>query len=175
VAVNQDVAAEPGRPEPPQRAGERETLAGFLDFHRATFAWKVAGLDAEQLRRRSAEPSSMSLLGLVRHLADVERSWWRTRVDGQDAPPVTYSPDNPDGDFDDVDDADPHEALAWLAREQDEARRVLAAHDLDEVFEHPRQGTTSVRWVLVHLVEEYARHNGHADLLRERIDGATGE
>ncbi|WP_245885222.1 DinB family protein [Kineococcus rhizosphaerae] len=165
----------PPRAEAPYVADERATLAGFLDYHRTTFAQKVAGLSTEQLRRRSVEPSSMSLLGMVRHLADVERGWWQAGVAGEDVAPRYYDDTNPDGDFDDVDDADPAVDLAELATQQDLARAVLAAHSLDDTFEHRRQGTTSVRWVLVHLVEEYARHNGHADLLRERIDGATGE
>jgi hypothetical protein len=142
---------------------------------RVTFARKLEGLTPEQLRRRSVEPSSLSLLGLARHLAEVERSWWRARVAGEDAPPLTYSDDDPDGDFDGVDDADPAADLAWLAQEQAHARRVLAGRALDDTWEHPSRGTVSVRWVLTHLLEEYARHNGHADLLRERIDGATGE
>lgn len=167
--------AAPERHEAPYVGDERSTLEGFLEYHRATFARKVEGLDAGQLRRRSVEPSSMSLLGLVRHLADVERGWWQAGVAGEDVSPRYWSPADPDGEFDHVDDADPARDLAELATQQDLARAVLAAHDLDDTFEHRRQGTTSVRWVLAHLVEEYARHNGHADLLRERVDGATGE
>ncbi|NYD24377.1 DinB family protein [Kineococcus aurantiacus] len=165
----------PPRDEPPLVAGERETLAGFLDYQRLTFARKVEGLSAQQLRLRSVEPSSMSLLGLARHLADVERLWWRAGVAGEDVGPRYWSAQDPDGEFDRVDEADPAADLAELATQQDLARAVLAAHSLDDTFEHHRQGTTSVRWVLAHLLEEYARHNGHADLLRERIDGATGE
>ncbi|NAZ74764.1 DUF664 domain-containing protein [Kineococcus sp. T13] len=165
----------PERVEPAGTADERALLAAYLDHHRATFARKVAGLSAEQLRRRAVEPSSLSLLGLARHLAEVERSWWRRRVDGQDVAPLTYDEGNPDGDFDDVGSADAAADLAWLAQEQHLAREVLARHSLDDVFEHAGQGTLSVRWVLVHLVEEYARHNGHADLLRERVDGEVGE
>ena len=169
------VPGAPLRHEAPYRADERSTLEGVLDYHRATFARKVAGLDAVQLRVRSVEPSSMSLLGLARHLADVERGWWRGGVAGEDTTPAYYSDVDPDGDFDDVEDADPVVDLAYLADQQERARAVLAAHSLDDTFEHHRQGTTSVRWVLVHLIEEYARHNGHADLLRERVDGVTGE
>ena len=167
--------AAPERREPPEVGDERATVEAFLEYHRVTFARKLEGLTPEQLRRRSVEPSSMSLLGLARHLADVERGWWRAGVAGEDAPPVTYSEANPDGDFDDVDTADPAADLARLAEEQDRARRVLAGRSLDDTWEDPRRGTLSVRWVLTHLLEEYARHNGHADLLRERIDGATGE
>ncbi|WP_432514000.1 DinB family protein [Kineococcus sp. SYSU DK001] len=168
------VPAAPQRHEAPHVGDERSTLEGFLEYHRTTFARKVEGLGTEQLRRRSVEPSSMSLLGLVRHLADVERVWWQAGVAGEDVRARYWSDADPDGEFDRVEEADPVHDLAELATQQDLARAVLAAHDLDDTFEH-RQGTTSVRWVLAHLVEEYARHNGHADLLRERIDGATGE
>jgi hypothetical protein len=165
----------PERLEPAYVADERATVEGFLDYHRVTFAQKLQGLTADQLRRRSVEPSSLSLLGLARHLAEVERGWWREGIAGEDAPARTYSPDNPDGDFDDVETADAAADLAWLAQEQAHARRILAEHSLDDTWEHSWRGTLTVRWVLTHLVEEYARHNGHADLLRERIDGATGE
>ncbi|WP_183390327.1 DinB family protein [Kineococcus radiotolerans] len=175
MAVSATVPPAPERREPPEVGDERATVEGFLEYHRVTFARKLEGLTPEQLRRRSVEPSSMSLLGLARHLAEVERGWWREGVAGEDAPARTYSPDNPDGDFDDVETADAAADLDRLAQEQAHARRVLAARSLDDTWQHPRRGTLSVRWVLTHLLEEYARHNGHADLLRERIDGATGE
>ncbi|WP_380161626.1 DinB family protein [Kineococcus sp. R86509] len=165
----------PERVEPPEIGDERATLEGFLEYHRTTFARKLEGLTAEQLRRCAVEPSSLSLLGLARHLAEVERSWWRSRVAGEDLSPMTYSDDNPDGDFDDVDSADPEADLAWLVEEQDHARRILAERSLEDVWEHPGRADKTVRWVLTHVLEEYARHNGHADLLRERIDGAVGE
>lgn len=175
MAVTWTAPAAPQRAEPPYLGDERAVLEGFLEYHRVTFARKLEGLTAEQLRRRRVEPSSMSLLGLARHLGDVERGWWRGGVAGEVTAPAYYSGTNPDGDFDDVDDADPAADLAYLVQQQELARAVLAAHSLEDTFEHRRQGTTSVRWVLAHLVEEYARHNGHADLLRERLDGATGE
>jgi uncharacterized damage-inducible protein DinB len=164
------------RPEPPLTGDERATLNGFLDFHRATVEWKCSRLTAEQLARRSTPPSTMSLLGLVRHLADVERSW-SDRVAGVQRDPFFYTAERPNDDFDGA-EADPaavEQAFATWRAEVDNARRVTAATELDATFEHPRNGTTSLRWVLAHMVEEYARHNGHADLLREAIDGATGE
>jgi len=167
----------PHRDDPAQTLDERGTLNAFLEFHRLTFSRKLEGLTLEQLRIRAA-PSTMSLLGLVRHLADVERGWWRGGVAGETVWPNYYSPEDPDGDFDNVDDVDTEDAvsaLADLAEQQERARAIVAAHSLEDTFEHRRQGTTSVRWTLVHLVEEYARHNGHADLLRERIDGSVGE
>src|SRR6266508_4281435 len=118
---------------------------------RATLELKCSGLDAADLARRSVEPSTLSLLGLVRHMAEVERIWFRQRMAGQDAPRHFYSKTDPDGDF------------------------VAAAPDLDVVGNDPWRGPVSLREVLVHMVEEYARHNGHADLLRERIDGRVGQ
>lgn len=165
------------RVDPPRAGGERETLEAFLDYHRDTLMMKCAGLDDEQLRTRSVPPSSMSLLGLVRHLTDVERGWFRRVLAGEDAPPLYYDKGNPDGDFDGVDDAD---AAADLARYQQEVaacRDIAAAYEIDALSQgrHHRGHTFSLRWIYTHMLEEYARHNGHADLLRERIDGATGE
>jgi uncharacterized damage-inducible protein DinB len=165
------------RIDPDPRADERTMLRAFLDFHRETLALKCDGLTPEQLRSRSVPPSSMSLLGLVRHIADVERSWFRRGLAGEDAPPRFYSDDNIDGDFDDVDGADVAEAFAAWREEIDHARRIEASFtSLDDAPHNARIGKSiSVRWVMVHMIEEYCRHNGHADLLRERLDGAAGE
>ena len=168
------------RAEPPTTGSELATLTGFLGWHRATLELKCSGLDAEAMVRRSVEPSSLSLLGLVRHLADVERSWFRRLLAGQDAPPLFYSPEDPDGDFD---GARPEPALvaeAWQAWREEVTfaeHFVAAAPSLDMVGarEDKSHGPISLRWVLTHMIEEYCRHNGHADLLRERIDGAVGE
>jgi uncharacterized damage-inducible protein DinB len=154
---------------------ERAALEGWLDYHRDTLLTKCAGLDAEQLRRRSVPPSNLSLIGLVRHMAEVERSWFRRRIAGADLPDIFCTPDNIDGDFDDVDDADPAEALETYAAELALAREVAARHALDDSFTSRRGQRLDVRWVYLHMIEEYARHNGHADLLRECIDGVTGE
>jgi len=163
------------RPDPPYVGDEREMLEGWLDWHRQTLLTKCAGLDADQLRRRSVEPSSMSLLGLVRHMAEVERSWFRRRVAGEDVPFLYSDEDNPDGEFDDVEGADAQADLATYEDEVRQARAAVAGRSLDETFFHThREVDISVRWVFVHMVEEYARHNGHADLLRERVDGAVG-
>ena len=166
------------RIDPGSTADERTTLRGFLDYHRQTLLWKCDGLSAEQLRLRSVPPSTMSLLGLVRHLADVERSWFRRALANEDAPPIFYSrPDNLDGDFDDVDDASVDEAFARWNEEVEASRRIEASFaSLEETVHQPQHDADlSVRWVMVHLIEEYSRHNGHADFLREQIDGATGE
>ncbi len=169
------------RVDPPWAGPERESLIGWLDYHRETLAMKCAGLTAAQLCERSAPPSTMSLIGLVRHMAEVERSWFQRFVDGKDpseAPPIYYSdPDNPDGDFDDVDPATVDDDVATWRAECAAADEVIARVDLDETrpTDRPEADEISVRWVMVHMVEEYARHNGHADLLRERIDGQTGD
>lgn len=165
------------RPEPPNTAGEREMLEVWLDYERATLLTKCAGLSADQLKLRTTDPSSMSLLGLVRHMAEVERSWFRRRVDHQDDLEFIYcGPGNWDGEFDDIDTADAEADFVTYGREVEDARRVAAGHALDETFFHARDKVEmNVRWVYVHMIEEYARHNGHADLLRERIDGATGD
>lgn len=153
---------------------ERSTLVEYLRKYRLTLEMKCADLDAEQLARRSVPPSTMSLLGLIRHLAEVERSWFRREMAGQEAPKLYCSEEDPDGDWNGavadelvVDDA-------WKTwREQvDFSDRFVA-----EASALATAGTSGVqlREVLVHMIEEYARHCGHADLLRERIDGRVGQ
>jgi uncharacterized damage-inducible protein DinB len=152
--------------------GELATLADFLANYRMTLRMKCEGLDAEQLARRSAPPSTMSLLGLVRHLAEAERDWRRWISDGDPLPKLYGARD---ADFDGA-VAEPGEieaAYEALAREQAATDAALAAHpDLGERL--GRDGI-AVREMLVHRIEEYARHCGHADLLRERIDGRVGQ
>ncbi|MFF8380751.1 DinB family protein [Streptomyces sp. NPDC015661] len=169
--------AGPGRFAGPATGDELPMLAGFLADQRATLVLKCAGLE-EQLATRSVEPSTLSLLGLVRHLADVERHWFREILAGQkDARPLFSSPASPDGDFDEAAPGPAAVAEAWEAWRAavDFADRFTAeAPDLDVQGEDGWRGTVSLRWVLIHMIEEYARHNGHADLIRERIDGARG-
>jgi uncharacterized damage-inducible protein DinB len=151
-------------------------LDGWLDYHRQTLLMKCAGLTEEQLRLRAVEPSNLSLLGLVRHMAEVERSWFRRRFAGEHVGPIYCSDTNPDGDFDDVDTADAEADLATLRHEIQLSRAAASGRSLDDQFYNPRGGVElALRWIYVHMIEEYARHNGHADLLRERIDGATGD
>jgi hypothetical protein len=165
------------RASPPSVAGERESLDGWLDFHRSTLLIKCQGLTGEQLTRRAVPPSALSLLGLVRHMAEVERAWFRLRFAGEAGLDYLYCSDEfPDGDFDLAEAAGAEADLATWARECELARAAAAARSLDETFVHSRLGTTiDLRWVYVHLIEEYARHNGHADILREQIDGTTGD
>ena len=166
------------RREPETTGDERATLTGFLDYERGTLEWKCAGLTPEQLARRATPPSTLSLLGIVRHLADVERSWFRRRLAGEAVPPIFFTETEPDLDFDGA-VADPEvvaTAFSAWRREVARARDITSAVKLGDTFVHPGTGETlSVRWVLAHMIEEYARHNGHADLLREAVDGQTGE
>jgi uncharacterized damage-inducible protein DinB len=162
----------------PTLGDERATLVEYLRCQRLTLELKCSGLGAADLARRSVEPSTLSLLGLVRHMAEVERRWFRQRMARQDAPPHFRSDTDPDGDFDGA-VPDP-EVVAdawdvWRAEVAFTNQFVAAAPDLDVTGNDPWQGPVSLREVLVHMVEEYARHNGHADLLRERIDGAVGQ
>jgi uncharacterized damage-inducible protein DinB len=166
------------RTDPPGQADERATLVAFLRWQRDTLELKCADLDAAELARRSVDFSTLSLLGLVRHMADVERGWFRRRLAGQDAPPHFYSDTDPDGAFNGA--APEPELVAeawdtWRAEVAFAERFVAEAPNLDVTGNDPWRGPLSLRWVLVHMVEEYARHNGHADLLRQRIDGRVGQ
>jgi len=151
--------------------GERATLVGFLRDQRLTLELKCADLDAAGMARRSVPPSNLSLLGLVRHMAEVERSWFRRRLAGLDAPPLHGGGD---ADFDGAVPDPEVVAEAWRTWRDEVAfaeRFVEEAPDLDLVG---KEGHV-LREILVHMIEEYARHNGHADLLRERIDGRVGQ
>ena len=157
---------------PPLLGGERETVRAFLDFHRATLAMKCQGLSDEELRQRSMPPSTLTLLGLVRHMAEVERTWFRRVINGEDIPLIWSA----EGDFQVAYDASAStraEAFGAWQEEVEHARRIeLAAESLDVTGYQARWGErVSLRLVMLHLIHEYARHNGHADLLREGIDG----
>ena len=139
---------------------------------------KCAGLEPEQLALRSCPPSSLSLLGLVRHMTEVERGWF-LRIWTGGGEPLYYSTDNPDGDFDDVDPARAGSDVVAYALAVQDCRTEAARHGLADTVLHRRSdGTEEVmdlRWIYRHMIEEYARHNGHADLLREATDGVTGD
>jgi uncharacterized damage-inducible protein DinB len=163
------------RRRPPEVADERATLTGFLQWQRETFAAKCAGLSPAQLRERAIAPSGLSLLGLVRHLTEVERSWFRSVIGREDYQPLWDRPDSGRTDFHVDDTTDPAEVFAvWQAECTHSESIVNATPSLDTLGYHGTDPFT-LRYVLTHLIEEYARHNGHADLLRERLDGATGE
>jgi uncharacterized damage-inducible protein DinB len=166
------------RTEGPAVGDERTLLLGSLRWQRETLELKCSGLDAEQLARHAVEPSTMSLLGLVRHMAEIERGWFREVMAGQDTPRHFCSDIDRDGDFDRA-VADPDVVARAFEVWHDEIsfanEFVIDAADLDVTGHDPYLGDVSLRWVLIHMVDEYARHNGHADLLRERIDGAIGQ
>ncbi|MFF3124920.1 DinB family protein [Streptomyces sp. NPDC057908] len=163
------------RTYPPQVGDERASLGGFLQFQRETLAMKCAGLTIEQLRERAVPTSELTLLGLVRHLAEVERSWFRRVLKDEVAPPHWPGP-NP-GEFAefDVETADPDEAFRIWHEECARSRATVDAAESLEINGSYGEEVFSLRYILTHMIEEYARHNGHADLLRESIDGATGE
>ncbi len=158
---------------------ERTTLLNFLAYLRAVLARKAEGLTDDQARLAACPPSDMTLLGLVRHMADVERSWFQRSLPGGDAPPIFYGPGHPegdeDGDFHPPPGATLAEAFAAYWAEIEVAdRNIAAAAALDDI-ERRERNAYSLRWILVHMIEEYARHCGHADLLRQAIDGAKGD
>jgi hypothetical protein len=161
---------------PPLDADERSTLEGWLDFHRATLALKVDGLDDEQAATAPIPPSGLTLTGLVQHLAEVERNWFQRVFAGESVPPIydpEADPDGPDGGFEVAEGATLSDALVTWRAEVDRAREICTGREMTDTGRLFGQPVT-LRWVYLHLVEEYARHNGHADLLRERIDGVTG-
>ncbi|MGD3107065.1 DinB family protein [Streptomyces sp. YGL11-2] len=158
----------------PAAAGERDMLQGWLDFHRDTLLVKCAGLTPEQLVRAGTPPSTLTLLGLVRHLTEVERWWFRRRFAGEPIGDLHCTEDDPDADFNDLDPAAAEADFAAFRAEVAACDAVAADRGLDETFTATDGRTLNLRWVYVHLIEEYARHNGHADLLRQGIDGATG-
>jgi uncharacterized damage-inducible protein DinB len=162
----------------PSLGDERATLVEFLRCQRLTLELKCSGLDAEAMARRSVEPSTMSLLGLVRHMAEVERDWFRRTMAGQDVPSLYRSEAEPDGDFDGAMSDPKVVAEAWETWRAECAfadRFVAEALDLDITGNYFDQAEVSLRELLVHMIEEYGRHNGHADFLRERIDGRIGQ
>ena len=154
------------------------TLTGFLDWYRLTMVMKISGLTDEQARTRFVG-SDTNLLGLVRHLTEVERAWFRRRLRGENAPPLYYDDADPDGDFHPGLDWTVAEAVAAYERECEVSRVIVAdTASLDEltvVAVNDYGAPVSLRWILVHMIEETARHAGHADILRELIDGATGD
>jgi hypothetical protein len=162
------------RREPPETGDERAMLEGFLDFHRETLRWKCAGLSDDQLRTKAVLTSELTLLGLVRHITEVERGWFFDHLP-HEATPIYFTKDRPNDDFDALDSVPVAEVLARYAAELDRIRTEIAAVPLDHEYTDKRGKTFSLRWVYLHMIEEYARHNGHADLIREAIDGVTGE
>jgi uncharacterized damage-inducible protein DinB len=164
------------RVEPPSVGGERELLGAFLEYHRATLVLKCEGLSDEDLRRQSMPPSTLSLLGLVRHMAEVERTWFRRVINGEDIPLVWSDR----GDFQvayDARTATRAEAFEAWQLEVEHSRRIGGGAESLEVTGYNRKWgeDVSLRRVMLHVIDEYSRHNGHADFLREGIDGTVGD
>ena len=178
------VVDEHGRPEPPIAAGETDTLLGFLDYQRATLAWKCTGVDAAGLSARVGA-STMTLGGLLKHMALVESGWFSRSLHGHDREPPWDAVDwdaDPDWEWRTAASDSPETLFALWGDAVDRSRTLVASAmstggGLDQLAKRtwPDGSTPSLRWIVVHMIEEYARHNGHADLLRESIDGETGE
>jgi uncharacterized damage-inducible protein DinB len=174
---------EQGRPEPPVDGDETATLLGFLDFQRATLRWKVSGVDAAGMRA-TVGVSTMTLGGLLKHLALVEDSWFSEWLHGSELPApwstVDWSAD-PDWEWRTAADDTPEQLLALWEDAVDRSRSLTAdalgngGMGRPARRQWPDGRAPTLRWIVVHMIEEYARHNGHADLLRESIDGVTGE
>lgn len=158
-------------PVEPFVGDERALLAGFLEAQRATLLRTAAGLSGDQLARRAVPPSTLSLLGLLRHVTDVERTWIRRRFLAEAIPPLYSQPDSPDAAFSAVDPTRAEADVAALLGEWAYCRGALAEMSLEATFTSDRWGVMSLRWLYLHLIREYALHTGHAELLRERIDG----
>jgi len=178
-----DIVDDQGRPEPPVAADETGTLLGFLDYQRATLAWKSGGLDAAGLGV-TVGASTMTLGGMLKHLAYVEDHWFSRMLHGQEAAPPWDTVDwKADGDWDwhsAADDTPEQLHQIWqdaVARSRALTGKALADGDLGQPAKRAWADgrAPSLRWILTHMIEEYARHNGHADLIRESIDGLTGE
>ncbi len=158
----------------PKLVDERAALQGWLDFHRETLLWKCQGLTHAQLAMRAIPPSRLSLLGLVRHMAEVEAWWFRTHVVGQ--PSHGFFGLQDEDDFENLDSVPAEEAFATYADQCRLADAAVADVPLEQTFPAPwGNGDLDLRWVYIHMIEEYARHNGHADLIRELVDGVTGD
>jgi uncharacterized damage-inducible protein DinB len=165
---------DPRRAEPPFLLDDRAMLEGWLEFHRMTLELKCEGLDDSARKRRPVETSLLSLHGLVRHMAEVERNWFRRALLSDASTPWIYSKDGfDDNELFPLDDADWKTDLAIWHRECDASRQTAAAHQLGDTGLR-RGEPVSLRWIYTHMIEEYARHNGHADLIREMVDGSVG-
>ncbi len=169
-----DELDDPRRHEPAYLLGERDMLEGWLEFHRLTLLLKCEGLDDAQRKARPVPSSALSLHGLVRHMAEVERGWFRrTLLDEPDVPYLFADEVVEDSDLVPLDEADWDADLASWEAECEASRRAALGRPLDATG--PRHGEPcSLRWIYHHMIEEYARHNGHADLIRELVDGAVG-
>ena len=166
------------RTEPNRTGTEREALEQWLDFHRDTLLMKCAGLTDDQLKARAVPPSPLSLLGLVRHMTEVERWWFRMHAANEQIGFRYCTDGDDDADFGDLEGADAQADLETFRREIEAARAAVQDRPLEDVVAsrgHDPERTRNIRWIFLHMIEEYARHNGHADLIRECIDGTVGD
>jgi uncharacterized damage-inducible protein DinB len=164
------------RIDPSMVSTERTALREWLDYQRATLEMKCEGLEREGLIARPVATSLLTLQGLVRHMAEVERYWFQRALAGLDVPPLYYDDDqHPDGDFELIEDADWGADLATWRAECEQARALEAAASSLDVTGTRRDQPVDLRWIMIHMIEEYARHNGHADLIREMVDGTVGD
>jgi len=155
-------------------ASEADHLRGVLAFHRATLLRKCAGLTGEDLARKPLPTTNLSLLGLIRHMAKVERTWFRVLFRYEAVDTLYSTPGWRDADFEDLDPAHAEADYGRLIEESELARKAVASASLDDEFTFPDQDVASLRYVYLQVIAEYARHNGHADLIRQAIDGTTG-
>lgn len=171
------------RTDPPAQADEAEMLAAFLDYYRATLLLKADGLTDEQARTPAVPPSDLNIMGLIRHMTEVERNWFQRWFTKAAAPSIYSSDDDPDEDRDIHPGPDDTlvDTISVFQREVEVSRRIAAGADPDTPAAHVGESVhwagfnPSLRWILIHMIEEYARHCGHADLLRECIDGLVGD
>jgi hypothetical protein len=164
------------RTDPPYVNNERDSLQSWLDYHRQTLLWKCQDLTGEQLCQAPVATSTLTLLGLARHMAEVERWWFRRNFAAEPISDLFCTEEFPDGDFDLLVPANAEADFAAIRAEWAAADAAVAGRSLDETYHSQRRGIDiDLRWVYVHVLEEYARHNGHADIIRELIDGTTGD
>jgi uncharacterized damage-inducible protein DinB len=170
-----DEIDDPRRKEPSFLIGERDMLESWLEYHRITLLIKCEGLSDAERKSRPVSTSKLSLHGLVRHMAEVERSWFRrTLLRQSDAPSIWYDPAIEDSELVPLDTADWQADLGAWEAECGASRSAASRYSLDAAGLRRGQ-PCSLRWIYVHMIEEYARHNGHADLIRELIDGNVGD
>jgi uncharacterized damage-inducible protein DinB len=167
------------RVDPPRQVGEQQTLESFLDYYRDTILWKVSGMSNEELRK-AIVPSGWSCLGMVKHLAYVERNWFRVRFAGERDLPVPWTDEDPDADFRIEPEETTDQILQFYRNEFERSRSIAASASLDDLAaewpaDRPPEKRPNLRWIYVHMIEETARHAGHLDVVRELIDGTTGD
>lgn len=165
------------RVDPPMSGPEFEMLKAFLDYHRATLLQKISGVSEEDVKRKVFPSSNLSLLGLVKHLTYVERSWFQRWFKGEANLTWPWTREDPDADFRIEPDETTESIVALYQAEVEKSRQIVDSASLDDLTARPTtEGEDlTLRWIMLHMIEEVARHNGHADLLREAIDGVTGE